>query len=131
MFDWWLRPAFREKFSIHTLQYNRQASEWSCADWAINIIAHHVSPEVFPLLGVTLEDEIRNHIKLLWHIVYEFKGLVCTFPKLCDVLQLMLNCSSLVMIFRYISTEHTVQLLLKAVIAVMYQQHITIGIHYI
>jgi Ulp1 protease family, C-terminal catalytic domain len=86
MLRWWLRPAFEEEFSIHSLRYNKQSGSWSCADRAVNMVAHHFAPEIFSLMGDTLLDEVQNRIELLVRIVQEIRSLVHTFSTLCNVL---------------------------------------------
>src|SRR6266704_3406686 len=86
MLDWWLRPAFEQPFSIYELQYNRQAGSWSCRDQAVNMMAHYLSLDQFPLLGHTTEVEVRNRIELLMGIVGEIRTLVCIFSLSSAVL---------------------------------------------
>jgi hypothetical protein len=87
MLHWWLRPVSKERFLVHTLQCNKQEAEWSSGDHAINMIAHHFSPQEFPLLGGTLDDEICNRIWLLQYIIQEFRRLDCAFARVSRVLE--------------------------------------------
>ena len=73
MLHWWLRPAFNFKFPVAPLQYNGQATPWSCADRAINMLAHHFEPRKFLLLGGSEENEVQNRVKLLLAIVKKFR----------------------------------------------------------
>jgi hypothetical protein len=80
MVRWWLRPAFREKFALRLLKYNKQSTSWSCGDRAMNMIAHHFDPETFPLIGQRKEDAIHNRFHHLFSIVDQIRLVVCIFP---------------------------------------------------
>jgi hypothetical protein len=64
MIKWFLNPVFPCEFAVCNLKCSLQPGNWSCGDYAINMIAHYFMPEKYPLAGSEVEDAITHRTKL-------------------------------------------------------------------
>ena len=56
----WMHTTFPMTFRVHILQHHLQPGDWMCGDYAINMIAHYLLPEKYPLVGPTHADAVGN-----------------------------------------------------------------------
>ena len=78
MTRWFLEPAFQHVFSIDRLPSSRQPGNWSCGDYSVNMVAHNLLPDRYPLVGSRETDAMEHRIHLFRRALTMVQDLVCS-----------------------------------------------------
>ena len=76
MLKWFLAPAVQGSFSTLRLQSSPQPGTWSCGDYAVNMVAHYLLPDAYPLVGSLADDAIEHRRQLFRRALKVVKELV-------------------------------------------------------
>ena len=79
MVKWFLTGVFTHNFSVRPLQSPIQPVNWSCGDFAVNMIAHQLLPEKYPLHGTHVDDAVCHRTQLFHRAFKTIRELVCLF----------------------------------------------------
>jgi Ulp1 protease family, C-terminal catalytic domain len=79
MIKWFVHRSFNHDFTIRNPKISTQPVSWSCGDYAVNMVAHNLLPQIYPLAGPDPDDPIRHRSHLFHAAFAKVQELVC-FP---------------------------------------------------